>query len=310
MSNFTTLILGAGASKEYGYPLGSQLIKDIVELDVSEYIKKPKELEIARHWQIQLRNAQRPSIDDFMNRNPVISANLRPLMLIKMLEYENEAALFKLNESHWYQTFFGPLIGAEIEDTKANFEKVKVLTFNYDRSLEYYLMRQLQSCHQISEASAFGLLKNLEIIHVYDRLHPFPEETDDIDMMKLQYGPDKNRDSQEAVFESATKLAKHRIKTCFEPSPYSEKCHSILSNSRNILFLGFAYHENNLKALNYNFRDGKEKRLYGTCLGMDKRVVESLRPELPNINFINDTCLGLLQKHYSFRDGKTHYLEI
>jgi len=51
-----------------------------------------------------------------------------------------------------------------------DFSKLKVVTFNYDRSLERYLLLAIQNAYRVAETSALDALKSFEVVHIYGSL--------------------------------------------------------------------------------------------------------------------------------------------
>src|SRR5205814_6081210 len=77
----------------------------------------------------------------------------------------------------WYQYLFGKL-NASFEEFGQN--KLSVVTFNYDRSLEHFLLTTLQYSHgKTFDQCADLLMANIPIVHVYgqlsERRYPHPE---------------------------------------------------------------------------------------------------------------------------------------
>lgn len=306
--SLTTLILGAGASMDYGYPNGSQLIKDVVLMDPSQYTQAPNQIDEIRKAQDRLKRSQADSIDYFFSLNDENKLSLKPAMLLKILDYENEELLFKLNEQHWYQKFFNKIISNDLKKTKDNFQRLKIITFNYDRSLEHFLLNMIMTRIGQDRKAALNTLASLEIIHVYGRVHAFQHENNPTMQMPIDYGARLNINTQPSFINSCYEIARNHLRTCFDSSELHQKSLDIIASSKNILFLGFAYHPENMKCLGFDFTKPARIKMFGTAYKIHKRDLKSLEKKYNAIRFFPITILELLENYYSFQDVN-HVLE-
>lgn len=80
-----------------------------------------------------------------------------------------------------------------------------------------------------------------------------------------------------------------------------------------VLMLGFAYHENNMKVLNYNFAPDRSNQfpeacfIYGTVYGIVGKTLERLTEKYQGIKFENVTVYEALKNNYEYVD-KQHIL--
>ncbi len=143
----TVLILGAGASKPYGFPLGIELIGTInintstrntsnLSRDNRQQLLEAGYTENEIHeFHTALERSIHPTIDAFLEDKPshrelgafAIAQALMPL--------ENEANLFS-GVRDWYPKLFHALNLKEADSTS---DVSGIITFNCDRSLEHYL---------------------------------------------------------------------------------------------------------------------------------------------------------------------------
>lgn len=169
------LVLGAGASKAYGYPVGQELRQQIIELRpddarsvgiVSEF-HNTAELEDFLKFQQAFRLSQLYSIDAFLARRPEFAQVGKLAIAAILLSKENEGNLFSeaAGKDHWYQYLFNSLAKDGWEEF--SFDDLSVVTFNYDRSLELYLLMTMQATYNVSRDEASKRLKTLRIVHVY-----------------------------------------------------------------------------------------------------------------------------------------------
>src|SRR5687768_9970441 len=181
-----TLILGAGASAPYGFPLGTRLMMDVINklndfspdfdyklsavLDNLGFKSKTQKMFIN-----ELRMAHQPSIDAFLQERgeefltlgkAVIAAALIPYEeLDSLLPIEHEFSPDHKNQ-RWYAYLLN-LMGTYREFGENN---LSIITFNYDRSLEYFLFHTIMHRFNLKDDEAIELLKTIPIVHVYGQL--------------------------------------------------------------------------------------------------------------------------------------------
>jgi len=140
----TVLVLGAGASKPYGYPLGQELVNSIVKGSVNRNSALFQILVLCgipensiEALGNELKASARQSIDAFLeSRRDLLSVG-RFAIATLLLSYENPD---KIHTKHdWYQHLFNKMCDPnQFESFGAS--KISIITFNYDRSLEYLVV--------------------------------------------------------------------------------------------------------------------------------------------------------------------------
>src|SRR5439155_12097451 len=133
----------------------------------------------------------------------------------------------------WYEYLFGKL-KASFEEFGQN--KLSVITFNYDRSLEHYLLTVLQNSHGKGFNECADMLAPIPIVHVYGQLsqHRYPHPQARI------YRPDLEK------FGGAAVSAAAGIKILHETEPKFDEAHKLLTAAERVCFLGFGYHPLNI----------------------------------------------------------------
>lgn len=192
----TVLVLGAGASCTYGFPLGLQLKATICKI-LEKHNTVLRKILISKHIQDRDIGAFRNdlilscdlSIEAFMEQHEeyielgkyAIAATLLPLerhlflfdhWIDKWLDPNN-------SERHWYQLLFTKL---DASQDKFEHNQLRIVTFNYDRSLEHYLYHCIKAKYRgISEGYAKFLLSKIQVIHVYGQLGSLDKVPYDMD---------------------------------------------------------------------------------------------------------------------------------
>ena len=191
----TVLILGAGASKPYGFPTARELREEIIfntipllkkyadenrknqDFDDHPFIKNVKEfIEV-------FKNSSTSSIDLFLSRNKEFYKIGKDIITLLLANYELESKFreeIENKNNDWYFNFFETLTKDIIlSDDISKFanNNVSIITFNYDRSLEHFLYESLIYSFRGKANEIQELMKAFKVIHVYGKLAPLPWES-------------------------------------------------------------------------------------------------------------------------------------
>jgi hypothetical protein len=244
-----TLVLGAGASAAYRFPSGPGLIEKIpdlllpVERPESKFAYQVFERERILWFSEQIRKTPIRSIDRFLANHHADKP------LLELGKYCIGWHILKAEENHkgtpihdWCQYFFNKLLELSqyqpesIEDVPIN-----IITFNYDRCLEYVIVEGLVRSFPITLEKAVEIGKKYaekRITHVHGSLG---------DLDSLPYGTMKD---YSIILESF----KANIKVVHEGQDgrINFRVKSALSDSKEVYFIGFGYLEDNLEKLIFN----------------------------------------------------------
>jgi hypothetical protein len=266
----TTLILGAGASAPFGFPTGYQLLQRVLEVTRPNHnINSKEHFEQFQHTRIDVESFYKAllksgaqSVDSFLERRPEYVSIGKMAMAIVLISYENEWELVKHDGKSWYEYLFNHL-NTHFDDFGKN--KLNILTFNYDRSLEHFLLAALVNMYGKPIEQCVEMVKTVPIIHLHGDLGGLPElETGNI----RDYNPDVNRNS--------LRIASERIKIVhegLESAPQFRQARDILNTSEVICFLGFGYHPLNMRRLGFERIEPSQftyagKDIRGTTYGL------------------------------------------
>jgi len=249
----TVLVLGAGASMPYGFPSGLQLMNTIItRLDSNSpdnFIKSLKEFNIAedeiRTFRYDLITSNAFSVDAFLEYRREF-LNLGKLAItLTLIPLEEEYNLYNITNrgESWYAYLFNKL-DAPFDAFSEN--KLSIITFNYDRSLEHCLFKSMRSKYKKSDEECAEKLSKLPIIHVHGRLGTLPWQDEKgraysprVDLLKLE--EIKNISEQIIVISEAE-----------DTSSEFGAAFNLMKSANRIYFLGFGYHEMNLVRLKIN----------------------------------------------------------
>lgn len=279
------LILGAGASRPYMLPtsrdlrhiiLGERWAKAAFErlgfdpalTAVQRYDAallqagfSEKEIGIFRR---EFFNAQRVSIDAFLAwRKEDFEAIGKFAAALGVLMCERGDYL---NED-WYQWLLEELIQDGIDFDASN---LRVITFNYDRSFEFYFWRAFRSTFKLNEAQADEMLARIKVLHVYGHCGEFRSGVE-----VVPYGGNNGHPEQ------ADKASKYiNVVAPRSLPPTTAQIRQMISESEQVCFLGFGFWKENLDVLAL---DKTDKKIYASALhlaeGIKRRVKARLSPE-------------------------------
>lgn len=263
----TLFICGAGTSYEAGLPLGVGLAENIAKIcdvrwesrgtvtasdgdfELYEDIKQvmPNDTYKAA-WIIRDGLGFSQSIDDFLDQhrtNELVTFYGKTALIRSILKAEAESKLYidarRAQEfdadqvrGTWFVKFMYALgRGVPKEQVGKIFDNVAFIVFNYDRCIEHFLLHALKRAYNIGDNEAQPILEKLTIIHPYGIVAP---------LRQIPFG---------AANVNCTRLTK-QIRTYTEQEAVpniADQIASEVARARCMIFLGFAYHPQNVRLL-------------------------------------------------------------
>jgi len=308
----TVFILGAGASKPYGFPTGIELKNKIKNIDIKDATRiallegtsssydeiwhhifhKYKSSTVEKFIR-EIRNSGKYSVDAFLEHQEEEYIPLgKALIARELIACESLVSLNAAEEKgeDWYQFIYNSM-NAAFEDFSKN--KLSVLTFNYDRSFEHSLLTRIQSDYGKTIDEAVSALSNIEIIHLHGNLGNLPA-----------FDQNNSRDYTDQVTTDAIKVCTENIKIVhekiYEDDLQFKRAVELLSEAYNVWFLGFGYDETNMRRLQlpdslknanvvlgstYGLRKGQKKKMHSFFKG--KYPIENLHDsDLDNLSYL------------------------
>jgi hypothetical protein len=337
--NQTVVVLGAGASSECNLPTGAELRMKIASLlDIRfkyGYEQQSGDYEIVHALKVatkggdinpylhagqHIRKAmpQAISIDNFID---IHQGNghlelIGKLAIVKaILNGERSSPLYfdptgslrrpdfsKLKDI-WHNSFMQLLSqNCPITRLPERLSKLSFVIFNYDRCAEYFLYHSIQNVYGVDPSQAAELLKAVTFLHPYGVVGSLPWQRGDI---SIEYGGE--------VSGGALLSLSGGIKTFTEGTDPSSsdilKIREQITQASTLLFLGFAYHPQNLELLQSPnpHPDASQVKYFGTAYGMSTNDCELVRADLVklasaqpnNIAIRSDmTCFNMLKDYW------------
>ncbi len=135
----TVLVLGAGASQPYGFPTGGELRQLICD-DSSWHdaaLRDHISAQFINRFVMRFRDAPQSTVDRFLAHHTDF-VNVGKLAIASILIAREAASNLSPQKDNWYGYLWSRL-ETDWDDFSKN--KLKIITFNYDRSLEQFLLQ-------------------------------------------------------------------------------------------------------------------------------------------------------------------------
>lgn len=276
----TVLVLGAGASIPYGFPSGALLRKEIIQnfktqslsmREMTRYYNNSSLSQKVDDFINTFNNSGTSSIDLFLSRCRNFEAIGKMAIATNIIEHETKSKFLEnVNKGDWYSYLYQKLTdkltyGDQYSEINSN--NISIITFNYDRSFEYFFNNSLY--YSFSALQKTELKMNyikFPIHHVYGSIG---------DITKIPYG--LIRDNTYYGIDKYTE----NLKTIYNERPsISDDLLMLINESNRIIFLGFSYLQENLETLQIDrWRDNLE--VYGTALGLLENEINTIKKKFP-----------------------------
>jgi hypothetical protein len=214
----------------------------------------------------------------------------------------------KLRHS-WYTGFFQMLTeNVRKSEVEKLFDNVTIITFNYDRCIERFLVQALAEYYVLDFGEATKIAGQLTIIHPYGKVGNLPRQGGD---NTVPFG---------STAVQLLEISK-QIRTFAEGESDKElmdAIHNSISTAETLVFLGFAFHPANMELLTPK-APTKVRRVFATTFGLsdaDKRNIthdiwrmlgvweqgNPLRPELASLK-----CGDFFQQYFRSISADNHH---
>jgi len=172
----TVLILGAGASKPYGFPLGQELKNQIIRTTESAGPFRAQLIEAGfseqdiSEYNTDLVRSIHPTIDAFLEDRPSRREIGAFSIAQVLMPLENEKNLFPHRD--WYPILFKEL---DFRQPQLPSVIVGIISLNYERSLEHFLHETIMRTFEGElRQAAKKRLTEIPIVHVHGVLGSYP----------------------------------------------------------------------------------------------------------------------------------------
>lgn len=301
----TCFVLGAGASLEAGFPIGSALLTTIMEKlnlrykfnslnsgdsviaaallqkvggqygeDFNEYLYAAWRICEAAQIGLSIDNVIEQHDDDYRVQlcgKIAIAVSLLAAEKNSRLmpdRYETSPDLNKMKGT-WYPTFVQMLCeNVPRRSIESLFDNVPIVTFNYDRSVEYYLPQELMRVYGIDRNAADSAVSRLNIVHPYGQVAKLASS---VESGGIGYGAAgiNYLDLSENIITFSERI---------DDESQLARIRQPIDDAEQIVFLGSAFHRQNLELITP--RTSRYRRVYATTLGIHGTEQDVVRLDL------------------------------
>jgi hypothetical protein len=314
--NKTVFVLGAGFSAEVGFPMGTELKRQIRELantinsnGIAEashqaiYEALAQDIGRLRETMQTLASALdlHPSIDALVHHfegDPDIALVARMAIADSILRAEGSvdwgktvrngqrqlAPLHDVSDSALASLFNHMLYGVTRSNLHRALDYVSFVNFNYDRSLEHYFFNALKQRSRLDDDTAARFVREMRVWRPYGSLGRLSLRPEEARPHCIEFG------ARHAPLEHIA----WGIRTYSEAAEADvlEEARAAIANAERVVFLGCAYHDQNLDLLRSEERKRGASYIFGTIYepapddprgkaAIDMRAF--LAPRLPNL---------------------------
>lgn len=281
----TVFVVGAGASVGYGFPLGPDLVHELIQRVGTDGDRRTQlinagfragDLDDFAH---KLKESDSQSIDTFLEGNQPEYVRIgKAAIALTILEREGLCKHHKLMLSrpqnnpfpnaadhaanHWLSHVWNLMRSGATAQTSGH-NKVSFLVFNYDRTIEYYFDTVLAAAFNLPEREATGLRKALRIVHLHGAI---PESQ--------AFGAFRPQIPGDTILRLANGiLVIHDVGATSDPEVFTRTNATFadarleLQKAAVICFLGFGYHQLNIERLEIS-KLSANTALYGSGYGL------------------------------------------
>ena len=311
----TLFVVGAGASKEFNFPIGSELATEIAkrldlrfagyndmvgtgDLGLYEAIKSISNGQVNDFlhacWLIRDGIELSYSIDNFIDthRHDVRVEKCGKLAISKCILDAEKASTLYYDPNHdesnpatkVTDTWVSHLIrlmqnGVPKENVASFFNNSAFIVFNYDRCIEQYFYHALKALYGLSDAESADIMRTAVIKHPYGSVGTLPWQERN-ELKSVSFGA---RDSSRVLVPLLPNIKTYTEQ--IQSEQYIEELNGLVTRANTIVFLGFSYLPQNLNILLRNIFERQDKRVIGTGFGLstaDREIVaNSLRVLTP-----------------------------
>ena len=190
------------------------------------------------------------------------------------------------DDGHWYQFLFNQMCRdcPSVDNFPDN--NVSIITFNYDRSFEYYFLNALMAKYKVSSEKAAEVLNRFDIVHVYGQLGELPELVPD---------DQKERKVKAVSYMALTESKRDRflsLKNAADgiqliwdsqgETANTQKAKDLIYSEKNkVIFLGFGFDPINLSRIMPVKKIEVDLNIegHGTIYGLSKQRIKNLESD-------------------------------
>jgi hypothetical protein len=246
----TVFVLGAGASVDFEFPIGQELLRLVVDqfsrgapgwTQMIEFGWAERDIE---RFCNALWYSAEPSIDAFLEKRPDFMDIGKVCMAIELIRREQTQKIFRNPDKkpNWLKYLFRRMQGDGLGDFATN--RVSFVTFNYDRVLEHFLYTALVNSWGESEDAVVSALSRIPMIRLHGRLGYLPWQPNHRGRVR-QFEP--------TIDAQSVRIAASEIKVVHEGveerKEQFDEAKKLIARAERVYLLGVGTHNVNLERL-------------------------------------------------------------
>jgi hypothetical protein len=190
--------------------------------------------------------------------------------------------------------------GLDAETIDRVFQGAAFVSFNYDRSLEYFFYVRLRQLLNLPHERASSIVASMIVVRPYGSIGRGPCDQRSTEG-EIMFGAELNRSRLSQASKQIRVISDDRLM----PLPDSEvpgvaEGKRLLSNSDHVVFLGCAYHQSNIEVLSLSKAGSdhdRTRKIWGTAHGIDDIALPHIVAELHRALRAPSTLIDLSNKH-------------
>lgn len=312
----TTFIVGAGASLELGFPTSAtlkQLIAEAVDVGFEHFSRQIRgdrsiaealrqhadyhqeeqvgeyNLHIEAGWHIAKAMPQAISIDNFVENQEDGRVSRMAKLGIASCLIDAERNCFHTHfggdrdedpdwrsfQNNWIHKLFQTLSeGTTKSAIEGIFENITFVVFNYDRSLEFFLSKCIKNYYDIGADHAHQIVNSARFFHPYGQIGKLPWQHSELPELPFGCG---RKDNLYPISQSLLTFSEQ-----VEDADTLDQIRNAVHDAEQIIFLGFGFHESNLKLLQPH-RTADTGRVIATAFGISKPDCDVILDQLSTL---------------------------
>jgi virulence-associated protein VapD len=313
----TVLVLGAGASMPYGFPSGETLIEEIKN-ELNAYTNKNSISSLyvnastnnlagvllrsgfngsqINHFVESLKDSSQYSIDSFLEHR-VEFIEIGKMSIAYLISQHEQKSLEFLNsnidiqnQKNWYKYLWN-IMKTSFESMHSNL--LTIITFNYDRSFEYFLYIAIKGLYGKEHEACKDLIKKFPILHVHGCLGDIFSKAN----LHTNYGVVLNDATQLKEVSASIKIVHDKI----DEAEMFKSAREYIEAATYVYFLGFGYGTENVERLKLKKSLSFPSIKKGTAYGLTDHEIRKIKANLENkLDIYSEDCIGLLRNHAFF----------
>jgi len=220
-------------------------------------------------FRFSLCRSGRGSVDAFLEQRQEFIEVGKAAIAATLIPYEDDIGLMLPGRANnWYQYLWSQ-IGASWESFGSN--RLSIITYNYDRSLEWYLFNCLKNSFGKPDADCVEKLRQIPILHVHGLLGELL-----IPNITGGRAYENKLDARRVgVAARGIRIVHEKV----EDDPVFREAKQRLVDAKVICFLGFGYHSLNLERLGIS-QLRSDRTVCGTVQGLKQAELLQLSKDI------------------------------